>query len=293
MKDRNIIHFPDNRRSGETTLRQAQLVMLRMLKVVDSLCRKHHISYWICSGTLLGAVRHKGFIPWDDDLDVSMLRDDYERFLVIAKKELPDDMFLQTKENEPAYDCLTLPCKIRDTKSLIMASYLEKKKYHKGIFIDIFPFDRYHRSGLKRFKEVSLKKYNNFIDKCFDAEIGKDSSLIKRILAWFRPFFKVLLLCYQLAVKPIIERNKTLSDSACFVGHGFDTPWLRSFNMADIFPLQEVIFENYRIFAPHNTDAYLKHLYGDTYMTPPPENQRVQSHSTIIKPILEEKNEKL
>ena len=60
--------YPDNRQEGETVLRQAQLVMLRMLKIIDYICRKHDISYWMCSGTLLGAVRHKGFIPWDDDL---------------------------------------------------------------------------------------------------------------------------------------------------------------------------------------------------------------------------------
>jgi len=69
--------FPDNRREGENVLRQAQLVLLRMFKIIDYLCRKHDIPYWMCSGTLLGAVRHKGFIPWDDDLDISMMREDY------------------------------------------------------------------------------------------------------------------------------------------------------------------------------------------------------------------------
>lgn len=286
MEHKSPISFPDNRQSGETTLRQAQLVMLRMLKVVDYLCRKHDIPYWICSGTLLGAVRHKGFIPWDDDLDVAMLREDYERFLLIAKHELPNDMFLQTKENEPAYDGLVIPCKIRDTKSLIIASYLERKNYHKGIFIDIFPFDRYHRNGLNRLKEVVLKKYNNFICKCYNAEIGKDHSLFKRAISWLQPCFKVLLASYQNATKPIVNKNKLLPNSVCFVGHGFDTPWMRNFKMEDIFPLQELIFENYPIFAPHNTDSYLKHLYGEEYMTPPPENQRIQNHSTEIMPIL-------
>ena len=72
--------------------------MLRILKVVDHICRRHQIPYWLCSGTLLGAVRHGGFIPWDDDLDIAMLREDYERFLAVAGCELPPDMFLQTKE---------------------------------------------------------------------------------------------------------------------------------------------------------------------------------------------------
>ena len=82
--------YPDNRQEGETVLRQAQLVMLRMLKIIDYICRKHDISYWMCSGTLLGAVRHKGFIPWDDDLDICMIREDYERFVCNPKRTSGD-----------------------------------------------------------------------------------------------------------------------------------------------------------------------------------------------------------
>ena len=90
--------FPDNRKSGETILRQAQLVMTRMFKIIDYICREHHLRYWMCSGTLLGAVRHQGFIPWDDDLDICMIREDYDRFIQIAQQELPSDLFLQTRE---------------------------------------------------------------------------------------------------------------------------------------------------------------------------------------------------
>ncbi len=73
--------FPDNREDGETPLRQCQLVMLRMLKIFDFLCAKHQIKYFLIGGSLLGAIRHKGFIPWDDDLDVAMTRDNYTKFL--------------------------------------------------------------------------------------------------------------------------------------------------------------------------------------------------------------------
>ena len=134
--------YPDNRQEGETVLRQAQLVMLRMLKIIDYICRKHDISYWMCSGTLLGAVRHKGFIPWDDDLDICMIREDYERFVEIAVNEFPKDMMLQTRETDPHYHYLPLPCKVRDKKSFILSPGYEDEECEKGLFIDIFPMDR-------------------------------------------------------------------------------------------------------------------------------------------------------
>src|SRR3954447_23034161 len=85
--------FPDNREEGETPLRQCQLVMLRMLKIFDLLCRTHGIDYFLTGGSLIGAVRHNGFIPWDDDLDVGMTRENYEKFVSKAVPELPNDIF--------------------------------------------------------------------------------------------------------------------------------------------------------------------------------------------------------
>lgn len=279
------ILFPDERQKhlGETTLRQAQLVMLRILKVVDYICRKHRISYWLCSGTLLGAVRHKGFIPWDDDLDISMMREDYERFLQVAKEELPDDIFLQTKENEKAYNYLTVPCKLRDTKSQLITPYLNRQKYHRGINIDVFPFDRFHRRGFKNKTDFLLKRYIRFICRFYDADIEKEGSAFKTFVSWFKPVFQLLLSAYLRMVRHTIDNNRQIPDKECIVGHGFDTPWIRKILLSDIFPLQEIIFEDRLFYAPANTDAYLKELYGDTYMTPPPKEQQTPPHKVIIK----------
>ena len=126
--------YPDNRQEGETVLRQAQLVMLRMLKIIDYICRKHDISYWMCSGTLLGAVRHKGFIPWDDDLDICMIREDYERFVEIAVNEFPEDMMLQTRETDPHYHNLPLPYLVRleTRKALYYLRDMRMKSARRG-----------------------------------------------------------------------------------------------------------------------------------------------------------------
>src|SRR6266487_1024402 len=93
--------FPDNREKGETPLRQCQLVMLRMLKIFDYLCAKHQIKYFLTGGSLIGAVRHQGFIPWDDDLDVGMTRGNYEKFIQRAVPELPYDIFFYDRSFLP------------------------------------------------------------------------------------------------------------------------------------------------------------------------------------------------
>ena len=87
--------YLDNYR--QQSLREAQLKMLHILEDIDRICKTHNILYWIEGGTLLGAMRHGGFIPWDDDLDVSMMRKDYAKFLSVASKELPSTMFLQSQ----------------------------------------------------------------------------------------------------------------------------------------------------------------------------------------------------
>lgn len=89
--------------SEDKNVAAAQKVMLKILVEIHRICVENDITYWLEAGTLLGAIRHKGFIPWDDDCDVSMPRKDYERFLQIAQEKLPETMFLQTKETDKEY----------------------------------------------------------------------------------------------------------------------------------------------------------------------------------------------
>lgn len=121
-------------------LRQLQLTQLEMLKLFDKICQEHGIAYSLYAGTLLGAVRHKGFIPWDDDLDVCMSRKNYDRFLKVWEETKHDGYLLQNKENSPAFSQSF--SKIRKEHSTFLQSEKEAGCYHTGIFIDIFPLDR-------------------------------------------------------------------------------------------------------------------------------------------------------
>ena len=126
------------------SLREVQLRMLDILLEVKRLCNKHDIRYWLDFGTLLGAVRHAGFIPWDDDLDVCVLEDDFERFLRVCSEELPDWLVLQTEKTEKDSGMGAGLVKIRDKNSLYIHDFDSfRSDYSKGIFIDVFKSVRY------------------------------------------------------------------------------------------------------------------------------------------------------
>lgn len=123
-------------------LRACQLKQLSILKEVDRICRKHKLSYWLDGGTLLGAMRHGGFIPWDDDIDIGMTLEDMQAFMKVAPSELPDTLFLQTPESDPTSKEPIV--KIRDLNSIyIEAGDTFSVEYQKGLYVDIFPFIDY------------------------------------------------------------------------------------------------------------------------------------------------------
>ena len=133
--------FPDEREKGETRLKQCHLVMTRMLKIVDYLCAKHNIKYFLTGGSLLGAIRFNGIIPWDDDMDIGMTRDNYEKFVKYAVPEFPRDIFFQSDETDPLFPaCHIIEAKIRDRYSSY--THEKKKRWMDGLMIDIFVYDR-------------------------------------------------------------------------------------------------------------------------------------------------------
>ena len=119
-------------------LRRQQMRMLDILLEVDRICREHGIRYWLSSGTLIGAVRHGGFIPWDDDLDIEMMRADYLRLMQVLPRELPDWLALQHADTDEYY--FYFYAKVRDRRSRMLETLdYGRQLKEQGIFIDIFP----------------------------------------------------------------------------------------------------------------------------------------------------------
>lgn len=249
--------------NGEgTTLRKMQLRLLDMLVEIDKICRKHDIKYWLDFGSLLGAVRHKGFIPWDDDLDIAMPKDDFEKFCKIAPLELPKHLFLQTPQTDPQY--LMPVLKVRDNNSLFITRHEDfTKDYNKGLYIDIFVVTEYPnvKPKLRKFLLGWISKVNCFMG------IKHNITLKNHLAAIIFPIIKgMCLFAWKvLCIKPKTEL-------------GYDVmrycPYSCAYSKEWVFPLSEVTFEQHSFLAPHLTDSYLNSIYPN-YMQLPPKEKRV------------------
>lgn len=235
-------------------LRRQQLRMLELLMEVDRICRRHGIKYWLSSGTLIGAVRHGGFIPWDDDLDIEMMRPDYDRLMSLLPDELPGHMALQTHETDPTY--FFFYAKVRDRRSVLAeGNNYDRMWKEQGIYIDIFPLER-QPLCIHRLSEHAVGHMYKIWRTCTD-----DTDGIRRVMRWFhfnrKYVFPVLrLLC---AVSP-----------TDVITSGMGIPYHNPRYSRDIFPLSTLSFEGVDFPVPRDYDHMLRLMYGD-YMKLPPE----------------------
>lgn len=250
-------------------LRQMQLKLVDILREITTLCDRHNIPYWLDSGTLLGAVRHGGFIPWDDDIDICVPVEDLPR-LVEACRELPKHLSLQCPETEPQ---MRMPVyKVRDNNSLIVEAGDDfSLSYEKGLFVDIFPMTAWPSFGAKFSRKVARGycRANAILHAQHYYSLRSTAELfyfgMKRAL--FATLWKV--------GGWFCRKDKYYSNTLDNSGNG--NRHLRT----TVFPLSEIEFEGERFKAPANVDQYLKDLFRD-YMALPPEEHRT-GHAIFFK----------
>lgn len=252
----------------EQSFKDLQFKILEIMKFIDKVCRENDIVYHICGGTALGAERHKGFIPWDDDIDIFMTTENYEKFRKVFYNIDQDKFYLQEWK---LVDNYVQQVKLRyNGTTLIESVYKRNKEMHQGIFLDIFIL---HKCPENKFIQKKLYYYSHFI-------IGV--SLTKRDWHPKTKFQKIaLVLCRILGRKPILNhmfkliyKYDELTDNYKYSFFIDRAPFPRALFDRELFDeYKEYQFEDSVLYGPTNMPKYLTQIYGD-YMTLPPVEQR-------------------
>lgn len=258
----------------KSEINELQKIQLSMLKDFDAVCQKHRISYQLFSGTALGAVRHKGFIPWDDDIDVVMLREDYERFFDSASKELDSNKYYVQREFSEHWPMFFSKLRLNGT------TYIEKyhshdARIHQGIYIDIFPCDNLSDNRLIQKLQYIASKI--VIAKSLYARGYETNSTVKKCFMQF---------CRILPTEPFkrlcIRRNDSSSLKVhTFFGGGKKIE--RSIFLREWFEQSvKMRFEDSEFPVSAHYDEMLRVMYGDYMVMPTLEQRACKRHAAIV-----------
>ncbi len=263
------------------TLEKLHSCQLLLANEVKRICQKHNIKYFMIAGTLLGAVRHKGFIPWDDDMDFAIMRSEYSRFLEACKTDLGEDFVLQEMFIDKYYGLPMAKLLLKGT-TLVERS-ASKNKAFKGIYIDIFPYDnipndlglqKKHNKKLYFLKRIFLAKQNYNI-----AEKGQFvKSVVYAVLKFASLFFSRSFLRKSLE-KELCRYSKVDTKKVAAIGGAYSY-YKESVEKSWFEQTVELPFENTTFSAPKGYIEYLEYFYGD-YMTPPPPDKRENRHGIV------------
>ena len=258
-----------------------QKAQFEILKAFIQVCEKHHLTYYLNSGTCLGAVRHKGFIPWDDDIDVCLPREDYEKFLKLQYEFDGTPFFIQTFETDPKYTYNF--AKVRNSNTTCIESFYKFNQQNHGVWIDVFPLDGFSKEvkePIKFKRKVKRIWWNVYL--CYPWGVRRKIRL--------KHFFKDLVLdLFALLFfwgnvghyrnKMLEKRMKKIPFSESkMAGVWHEIMVSKAAMPTEIFGKGSVgEFEGLKVMLPEDVDKYLTLLYGD-YMTPPPEGKREGHH---------------
>lgn len=279
----------------EDEVKGLQKVLLEIMDDIDWVCRKYHLTYVISGGGALGMVRHQGFIPWDDDLDICMPRKDYERFRRLMHREFPQKYYIQEVRACRNYDLNFMKVRLNGSA---FCEYLDPEPEKAGIFVDIFPVENVYNNWVLRAAQGILANGMQFICSCMRIrkkrerllKMAKNSKearckiLLKSGIAL--PFSIVPFRKWLLWTESVLKMNKRENTRYVsiptggkhFHGELYPRKWL--------FPPKKRAFEDREYWGMAYPERYLERMYGD-YMTLPPVEQR-ERHAVLKFSLLEE-----
>lgn len=254
---------------------------LDILTEFISVCQKMNLRYYILYGTLLGAVRHGGFIPWDDDIDVGMPRKDYEQFIHEGQSFFSKRYFVQSYSSDPEY--ILNFAKIRDSETTFIETGHKKFRINHGIYIDVFPIDFYPEGKIRqslyaiKSKLLHFRMRSEFFNPDED-ELTKENITKKILMAIAKLFYP----SKDKALKVREDHFKSVHHSSLWMNN--NGPWGRNHELMPASYYGDgiaITFEGISVNAPVRYKEWLTHMYGD-YMKLPPVEKRVTHHDTEI-----------
>lgn len=265
---------------NKDVLRKLQMAQLDILKDIDSFCKEKKITYFIAYGTGIGAARHGGFIPWDDDIDICMKRDDYNRFIALAKEGMKDKYDILNIMETPGYISTFIKVSKKGTRFVEASN--SNEKYEQGIFVDIFPYDYMAEDEKQRRKDFKFAWILGRL--CILCEIS-DPIIPYEVQGWKRSvaifgckmahgFLNLIGLdkkkVYKKFEKHVTKYNHLQGHT--YLGDYSDVVLERSIIREDqLFPTVDIEFENILFPGPRDMHTHLSNMYGDYMKLPPVE----------------------
>lgn len=251
---------------------------LELLQIFVQICKQLQLRYYCVCGTALGAVKYQGFIPWDDDVDVALPRDDYNIFLEKAPALLPEYLFLQNYKTDPAYP--NIYCKLRDSRTTFIEKSVADLPINHGIYIDIFPLDGYPHAHYKQnILEFHKKRYSHMLSSSFtEPPRSKKSAYIYHLLRFLR-VHKATQKVAKAYEKRISSHPIEGSDLIC--NHGNWQGKLEYAPKEQYGMGTDAVFEGLKVRVPEKYDAYLTQKYGD-WRADLPLSQQVGHHYCTV-----------
>lgn len=261
--------------------KKLQNELLIILDEIDQICSKNNLKYFLIGGTLLGSIRHKGFIPWDDDIDIAMPREDFDKFIKLSNTELHDNFFLDFETTNNKYWSPFAKVKLKNT------AYVEnsvKKNFDTCcMWVDIFPLDY-----TKNVASSSLEKRKQKIQKVYSILYNKEAKSIKDFDSLLKKAIYLLLFLIPNSFLYLYRRNlMTLENKEkCnfYINFGSQYSVKRQTHEIDkILPLELSAFENKFYNIPKDSNYVLTNIYGKNYMELPPKEKQITHNPKYLK----------